>query len=167
MNQRETLERSLGYILDSMGVRAVRQGGNAVHIDEEADAYRIRIALPVRYVDVKLEHMAMVTRREMPDYVMRMLDAGRVALFDDTIAHVAAHYHSPLDRMRDLENAAKALLDVLRVNLEDIRMPHGASSKVEAAAYALRDLLQAKPRAVSWRRDGYGADPPEVVALAL
>jgi len=50
----------------------------------------------------------------------------------------------------------------MRIHLDDIRMPHGSSSAVLNAAYRLRELVEAKPGAASWKRNGYGEDPPKV-----
>jgi hypothetical protein len=161
VSTREGLERALATILEPMGVRALTRNGQQVEVDAQHDALRIRIALPPTSVDVVLEH-SMIEKHHVADYLMKQLDRGRDVLFAHIIDHIAKHDRHPLDRMRDVEAKATALLEAMGA-LDDIRMPHGTSNRVLQAAYELRTLLRHKPGAVTWRKDGYGADPPEVV----
>lgn len=158
--KREELENSLQRVLGSFGVRALRHAGTALRIDPGRDGYQLRLALPAHFVDIELDHMPLAS--DTAGYLLKQIDGGRRALFRGVVVHIAKHDHSPLDRVRDLEDAAKALLESLRVNLDDVRMPMGLANGVLDAAYKMRSLLQAKPGAAAWAPDGYGADPPQV-----
>lgn len=157
---RENLEIAAEKVLTSFGVRAVMRDGQSVTVSPAVDEWRLRIALPPSAVDVKFEPRSIATGAWI-DYVCKQIDVGRRILFRNVIDHIAEHDHSPIDRMKQIEDAATMLLEAMDVNLEEIRMPHGASSRVMNAAYALRALLRAKPGAVSWARNGYGPDVVE------
>lgn len=81
------------------------------------------------------------------DLIDRKVTTAQRSLFRLTIEHIANHNHNPLDRLRQIEQAAKALLDQL------------GPSFTSKAAFELGQLLNSKPGAASWSRDGYGKDP--------
>lgn len=157
--ERDALESALTRVLDPMGVRAVGSD-RRVRVDDGRDGYTIRLAMPAMYVDVNFDHLELAGVGGQ----MRVYDRiGRCArvLFAGVVDHIAKHDRSPIDRTKDIEAAATALLDAIHIHLDEVRMPHGSSAAVVNAAYRLRELVSAKPGA-AWRRNGYGEDPPEV-----
>jgi hypothetical protein len=160
--KREGLESVLVEALDKIGVRALGHDQKVItDPDPGRDGFRIRLAMPLMWVDVRIDHADLLGARG-PITVFDEIDRSKRALFAAVVDHIAKHDRSPLDRVRDIEAAAAALLDAMHVHLDDIRMPHGSSSAVLNAAYRLRVLVEAKPGAASWRTNGYGQDPSEV-----
>lgn len=156
---RDALERAQTTILEPLGVRALGREMK-VRVDPGSDRFRIRLAMPAMYIDVDLEHEELLRA----DGQMRMLDKldrHVKLLFTYVIDHIAKHDRSPIDRMKDIEGAATALLDAMSIHLDDVRMMHGSSSAVLNAAYRLRELVGAKPGAAAWGPNGYGRDQPE------
>lgn len=148
--ERDALERALTMVLEPMGVRAL----GPVRRDEGCDGYAIRLAMPLMYIDVHLDRFELTgTGGQMRAYD-RIGHCARV-LFAGVVDHIAKHDRSPIDRTRDIETAATALLDAMH-------MPHGSSAAVVNAEYRLRALVSAKPGAAAWRKNGYGDDPPDV-----
>ena len=157
---RSALESALTGLLEGLGVRALGRDQKVIP-DPGGHGYRIRLAMPALYVDVEIDQTDLVERNG-PIRVHDKLDAGARILFAGVVDHIAKHDRSPVDRVKDIEAAATALLDAMRVNLDDVRMPYGLSSAVLNAAYKLRELVAQKPGAAAWGRNGYGQDPPEV-----
>lgn len=75
-------------------------------------------------------------------------------LFRATVDHIAKHDREPLDRLRQIEAAGRALLDAFGPSHTG-----RADNPLTKAAFDLEQLLLAKPGAASWSRDGYGKDP--------
>jgi hypothetical protein len=156
----DDLERALATILEPMGVRALGQE-RKVEIDAGRDQFRIRLALPQRYVDVRIDREDRLSTEAFGLLALERIERSARVLFRDTIDHIAKHDRSPIDRVKEIEAAARSLLDAMKVHLDDIRMPYGSSAAVVNAAYKLRQLVEMKTGAAAWGRNGYGEDPPE------
>lgn len=119
----------------------------------------MRFRVPAQRDTLDLDEQLLSVRLTNPDAVIALLDREVTGMqrrmFRATTDHIATHDRDPLDRLKQIETAARALLDALG--------PVGFSrtdGPLTKAALDLEQLLRAKPGAVSWQRDGYGKDSP-------
>lgn len=155
------LERWLSTILEPFGVRALGQDAK-VRVSPATGELSVRLALPLFQVDVRLEQGDMMTTERLVEYTCERLERGARELRHAVVEHIAKHDRSPIDRTKDLEAAATALLDAMGVNLDDVRMPFGSSSAIANAAFRLRELVRHKTGAPAWGPAGYGREPAQV-----
>jgi hypothetical protein len=159
------LERVLSTILEPLGIRALGHDGK-VRVSAAGNGLEIRLALPLFQVIVTLDQLEMLQPCRYAEYVYGKLDDGAKQLNHAVVEHIAEHDRSPLDRTKDLEAAATALLDAMGVNLDDVRMPFGSSSAIANAAYRLRELVRQKTGAPAWGPTGYGREPAQVEVVS-
>lgn len=108
-----------------------------------------RLAMPQWRLNLELDpNVLAYPRAGLADLAGREVHRAQRELFRAAIDHIAKHDREPLDRLRHIEQAARALLDMLGPN-------HGQ--------WTLENLLRSKPGAVSWDRNGYGPDPEDEV----
>lgn len=134
--------------------RGVRLLGNADHEvlrSERFDGWRIRLGMPQMYVAVEFED---VRGAGDGDEMLKVIDHGIKKLFQSHVDHIAKHWRDPLDRLTQLETAAKSVCDFV------MQRPGDGRSLVELV-YVLYETLRAKPGAVTWNRNGFGDDPKE------
>jgi len=112
----------------------------------DVDGYRIRLGMPQMMVAVELGHELLESN---PEYAVDELHRGVGKLFSTVIDHIAKHDRSPIDRMQQIEAAARYLCDALIGNPTD-------GVPTMERVLRLRQLLDAKPGSPSWGRGGYG-----------
>ncbi len=126
---------TLKAVGEAMGV-AVRR------VDRQSvGGWRAAISLPPSLViEISTELLS------SPEHVIDLFDDGRRALFHLAMEHIAKHDRSPIDRLKQVEDLARATLP---------REPGDDTGDQRD----LRHLLSAKPGSPSWGRSGYGKDP--------
>lgn len=154
------IEHMLPAILETLGVRALGDDVK-VRMDPCSDMLLIRLALPKHSVAVKIDVDAATLMRteEFCNLLLKELDRGQRMLFRAVIDHIAKHDRSPIDRVKEIEAAAAALLNAVSSDLGGIQMTYDTANRVLSAAYQLRQLIEHKMGAASWERNGYGPDP--------
>lgn len=95
--------------------------------------------MPVLRATADLDGIEAANPSRIPDLLMQAVDAARDRLFHSIREHLAQHDRSPIDRLQQIEAAARAVL------------PDDAWNDTNEQGN-LRQLLDTKPGAVSWRR---------------
>lgn len=133
---------------------AAARGVHVLKASEADQETRFRLAMPTVCCDLDLRERLLMTPRER---AVEMIDCevtgAQRRMFHTAREHIAKHDRDPLDRLKQIEAAGRALLEALG--------PVGfgrADSSLTKAALDLEQLLRAKPGAASWNRDGYGKD---------
>jgi hypothetical protein len=139
---REAFEKTLPEMLETMGIRALRQSGMNVLVDEERDSCRVRIALPMFWSSVQIEY------RDRPEFLVKKIDDARESVCVATMNHIAKYYRSPVDRLEQIERAVQKLIDALDTL--------GAPSGILKLTNELTHLLKCKPGSPAWSPTGYG-----------
>lgn len=118
----------------------------------------MRFRGPTLLANLDLDQLLLGRRCNAREAVVALLDREvtdvQRTLFRATTAHIAKHDREPLDRLRQIEAAGRALLDALGPSHTG-----RADNPLTKAALDLEQLLHDKPGAASWQRDGYGKDP--------
>ena len=118
----------------------------------------MRFRVPTQHGNINIEEiLPSIVRNDHRNGVAlldRVITDLQRTMFRVVMDHIAKYDREPLDRLEQIETAARDLLDALG--------PVGfsrTSGPITKAALDLEQLLRAKPGAVSWQLDGYGKDP--------
>jgi hypothetical protein len=139
----DPLRPLVGKIAESLGIELLKRSAG----DERG---RYRFGLTFR-AELRVDPDIL-----SPDVLHMHIDAVQGQIFRASVDHIAEHDHSPLDRLEQIERAARALLDAMG-GLERIAVT--GPGPVSSRAGELDQLLTYKPGAASWNPDGYGKDP--------
>jgi hypothetical protein len=122
---------------------------------ERDTLFRFQVPSQRGWLDLD-EQIPMLSRGPNWQSIVALIDKlvtdSQRALFRKTVDHIAKHDREPLDRVAALELHARKLLEALGDRPYD-------GSPLAHAVCELERVVNAKPGAASWGRDGYGKDP--------
>ncbi len=132
----------VGGVLVRLGIRLVGKPGQPV-------GSQFRVAFPTQTIQINLDDEPLLNKEFWVKSSIDKLYDAQQAIFHAARLHMCEYDERGYDRLRQVEQAAKALADTVLASERDL-------VKCGAAAYQLKELLQAKPGALTWH-------PSEVV----